>query len=79
MKAIIAALSASILVSACGQLSDQTGCDLTKVSVKVGAWANEASKKTAEEHLKLAREARDKKDFAACETHKKQAEEALKL
>jgi hypothetical protein len=79
MKTVVTALSASILLAACGQVSDNSTCDLTSISTKVAAFPNEQARAKAEEHLKLAREARDKKDAAACEAHKKQAEEALKL
>ena len=79
MKAIIAALAVSILATACGKLVDNSGCDLTNLSVKVSSWPNESAKAKAMEHLNLAKESRAKKDFPACEQHKKQAEEALKL
>lgn len=79
MNRIIAALTASVFVAACGQLSDNSTCDLTKISTQVAAWPNDQARTKADEHLKRAREARGKKDAVACETHKKLAEQALKL
>ena len=79
MKVIFAAAFAAIFAAACGNVVDNTGCDLTNLTVKVGSWPNEAARAKAMEHLNLAKESRDKKDFPACEQHKTKAEEALKL
>jgi hypothetical protein len=79
MKAIFAAVFASMFAAACSDVVDNKGCDLTNLTVKVGSWPNEAAKAKAMEHLNLAKESQAKKDFPACEQHKKQAEEALKL
>jgi ABC-type uncharacterized transport system auxiliary subunit len=83
MKAAVAALavalSASFLLAGCGEMAGNSGCDLTTTSTKVASWPDDASRTKAEEHLKLAREAKDKKDAPACEQHRKDAEAALKM
>lgn len=79
MKVFFAGLFAVFFAAACGDMVDNSGCDLTKLTVEISSFPNEAAKAKATEHLNLAKESRAKKDFAACEQHKKQAEEALKL
>lgn len=79
MKVYFAAVFAAFSAAACGDMVDNSGCDLTKLTVEISSFPNEAAKAKATEHLNLAKESRDKKDFPACEQQKKLAEEALKL
>ncbi len=79
MKAIFATGLACLLVAGCGQATNDATCDLTKLAVQIESWPNEEARTKATEQLNLAKEAQAKNDTAACETHKKQAEEALKL
>lgn len=79
MKYALPALSASILLAACGQVSNNPDCDLTVISTKASSWPDDQARTKSLALLKQAREAREKKDFAACETLKKKADEVLKF
>lgn len=79
MKAMIAALSVSLFAAACGDLVDNSACDLTALSLKVGSWPNDEARAKATEHLNKAKDSRAKKDSAACNMHMQEAEAALKL
>lgn len=79
MRAMIAAAIVPLLAAGCGEAGNTAACDLTKLGVQIESWPNEEARTKAKEHLALAVEAQGKKDVAACETHKKEAEAALKL
>lgn len=79
MRAMIGAVILPLLAAGCGDTVDNSVCDLTSLTVKVDTWPNEQARAKAKEHLAQAKDAQAKKDAAACETHKKEAEAALIL
>ena len=79
MRAMIAAAIVPLLAAGCGESINTAACDLTKLGVQIESWPNEEARTKAKEHLALAVDAQSKKDDTACETHKKEAEAALKL
>lgn len=79
MRAMYAAAVLPLLAAGCGEAGNNAVCDLTKLGVQIESWPNEEARAKAKEHFALAQEAQTKKDAAACETHKKEAEQALKL
>ena len=78
MRAMIAAAIVPLLVAGCGEAGNNAVCDLTKLGAQIESWPNEDARTKAKEHFALAVDAQTKKDAAACETHKKEAEAALK-
>ena len=79
MRAILAAAILPLLAAGCSDAGNNSVCDLTKLGTQIDSWPNEEARTKAKEHFALAVEAQNKKDAAACETHKKEAEAALKL